>query len=105
MAAICGATLELANRGLLDTRKHTSNAPFFLTGTAPQYKGAANYQENPAVSGGNVITVSSAGALLWARYILETLQLFSPETIHACTATFSTGDANYFVDMMGTLRK
>jgi len=105
VAAICGATLGLANMGLLDTRAHTSNAPFFLTGMAPNYKGAALYKEEAAVSDGNIVTAGSAGSLLWARYILEYLELFSPETIDAWYHYFSTGDAKYFGALMATFQK
>lgn len=105
VAAICGATLGLANMGLLDTRAHTSNAPFFLTGMVPDYKGMANYREAMAVSDANIITASSAGSLLWARYILEYLELFSPETVNAWYNYFSTGDAKYFGELMATFQK
>jgi len=105
VAAICGATLGLANRGLLDTRRHTSNAPFFLTEAVPNYQGAAYYQTDAAVSDGNVVTASSAGALLWARYILDALQLFSQETLNAWYNYFTTGDAKYFGELTDTLQK
>lgn len=105
VAAICGATLGLANMGLLDTRAHTSNAPFFLTGMVPDYKGMANYREAMAVSDANIITASSAGSLLWARYILEYLELFSPETVNAWYNYFSTGDAKHFGELMATFQK
>lgn len=105
VAAICGATLGLANMGLLDTCAHTSNAPFFLTGMAPNYKGEANFREDVAVSDRNIITASSAGSLLWARYILEYLELFSSETINAWYNYFATGDANHFGELMATFQK
>jgi len=105
IAAICGATLGLANIGLLDTRVHTSNAPFFLTGIVPNYKGAALYKEEVAVSDANIVTAGSAGSLLWARYILEYLDLFSLETIDAWFNYFSTGNAKYFGELMATFQK
>jgi len=105
VAAICGATLGLANAGLLDTRAHTSNALFFLTEMAPNYKGTENYREAAAVRDANVVTASSAGSLLWARYILEYLELFSPETISAWYNYFATGDAKYFGELMAAFQK
>lgn len=39
VAAICGATVGLARGGLLDDRKHTSNAREYLQAT--HYKGGA----------------------------------------------------------------
>lgn len=105
VAAICGATLGLAHIGLLDSRRHTSNAPFFLTGMAPNYKGEAFYMEDAAVSDGNLVTASSAGSLLWARYILEYLQIFSQETVNAWYNYFLTGDAEYFGKLMSSFQK
>jgi len=105
VAAICGATLGLAKTGLLDTRAHTSNAPFFLTKMAPNYKGAALYREAAAVADGNIITAGSAGSLLWARYILEYLELFPAEAVDAWYRYFSTGDAKYFGELMAALQK
>lgn len=104
VAAICGATLGLAKIGLLNTRAHTSNALSFLTQMVPDYQGAAYYKEDVAVSDANVITASSAGSLLWARYILDQLELFPPETVHSWFQYFATGDANYFGAMMSTLQ-
>jgi putative intracellular protease/amidase len=54
VAAICGATAGLARAGLLDTRKHTSNAPEYLAMT-----GYAGGDHRPAVSG--AVRASNAG--------------------------------------------
>lgn len=105
IAAICGATLELANMGLLDTRFHTSNAPFFLSEMAPNYKGKANYQEDTVVLDKNLVTASSAGSLLWAKYILEYLNLFPQEAINSWYSYFATGNAFYFEKLTAILQK
>src|SRR4029453_1825812 len=47
LAAICGATAGLARAGLLDTRKHTSNAPDYLAMTG--YAGGDHYVDERAV--------------------------------------------------------
>ena len=39
VGAICGATVALANFGLLDSRRHTSNGQGFLEMFSPAYKG------------------------------------------------------------------
>lgn len=57
VAAICGGTLALANAGLLNDRKHTSNAPDFLSNNAKAYLGASKYvNEITAVEDQKVIT-------------------------------------------------
>lgn len=104
VAAICGATLGLANTGVLDTRIHTSNSQAFLTGMAPNYRGASNYRDVPAAADANLITAGSAGSLLWARYIVERLALFSSEAVDAWYRYFSTGDAKYFGELMTALQ-
>lgn len=39
VCAICGATAALADHGLLDQRRHTSNGPGFLEMLSPGYQG------------------------------------------------------------------
>ncbi len=103
VAAICGATSALARAGLLDSRPHTSNSLDYLKMVAPTYKGEAFYRDEPAVADGNLITASSAGGLLFARYILARLGVCSQETLEAWYHYFNTGDAHYFYALMQTL--
>lgn len=57
VAAICGATLALAKAGILDDKRHTSNAPGFLTEHAKHYHGGSLYvDEVTAIEDQNVIT-------------------------------------------------
>ena len=56
-----GATAALARKGLLDRRKHTSNALIYLQ-QLPQYRGAALYCEQPAVTDGQLITASGTAS-------------------------------------------
>src|SRR5262249_45241850 len=44
VAAICAATLALAQAGLLDDRLHTSNGRDFIGKYVPQYRGQKLYQ-------------------------------------------------------------
>lgn len=99
VAAICGAVLGLADMGLLDMRRHTANALDFLTGMSKNYNGKQYYIDELAVKDGNLVTASSAGSLLWARYILEGLNIFSPKTIEAWYNCFLTGNAKYYSEM------
>jgi putative intracellular protease/amidase len=78
VAAICGATLELAGAGLLDDRAHTSNAVEFLT-FAPTYAGAARYVDQPAVTDRGLITASGIHPTDFARHIFTALDLYGPE--------------------------
>lgn len=76
VAAICGATLGLAEKGILDKRYHTSNAPFFLQQITKHYQGQNYYKEEIAVRDNKLTTASSAGSLLWAKFIIKELAIF-----------------------------
>lgn len=103
VCAICGATVALANAGLLDHRPHTSNGVGFLDMFCPNYKGQSYFIDMPSVSDGNLITASVTGALLWAKQIIERLDVFRPDTLEAWYAYFSTGEAQHFFTLMQTL--
>ncbi len=103
VCAICGATAALAHAGLLDHRPHTSNGAGFLDMFCPSYKGQSCYVDQPSVSDGSLITASGAGALLWAKQIIERLGVFRPDTLEAWYAYFSTGEAQHFFRLIQTL--
>lgn len=103
VCAICGATVALANAGLLDHRPHTSNGVGFLDMFCPNYKGQSYFIDMPSVSDGNLITASGTGALSWAKQIIERLGVFRPDTLEAWYAYFSTGEAQHFFTLMQTL--
>ena len=103
VCAICGATAALANAGLLDQRLHTSNGAGYLEMVSPSYKGQSFYVDEPSVAEHNLITAGSTGALLWAKQIIERLNVFQPDTLDAWYAYFSTGEAQHFFALMQTL--
>ena len=103
VCAICGATVALANAGLLDQRPHTSNGAGYLEMVSPAYKGQKFFIDTPSVSDHNLITASSTGALLWAKQIIEQLDVFQKNTLEAWYAYFNTGKAQYFFSLMQTL--
>jgi putative intracellular protease/amidase len=94
VAAICGATAGLARAGILDNVQHTSNAREYLQATG--YQGAALYQDQPAVTDGNVITANSTAPLEFAYQIIKKLDAYTTETLEAWYGLFKTGDAAYY---------
>ncbi len=103
VCAICGATVALAHGGLLDNRPHTSNGAGFLEMFCPTYKGTDFYVDAPSVADGNLITASATGSLLWAKQIIERLDVFKSETLEAWHAYFSTGNSKHFFALMQSL--
>lgn len=103
VGAICGATVALANAGLLNERKHTSNGPGFLEMFSPEYRGQSLYIDKPSVADHNLITASPTGALLWAKQIIEHLGVFQTNTLEAWYQYFSTGEPKHFYALMETL--
>ena len=103
VCAICGATAALANAGLLDQRPHTSNGAGYLEMVSPSYRGQKCFVDTLSVADHNRITASSTGALLWAKQILECLDVFQHNTLEEWYAYFSTGDAQHFFALMQTL--
>ncbi len=103
VCAICGATVALASAGLLDRRPHTSNGAGYLEMVSPSYKGQNFFVDAPSVADRNLITASSTGGLLWAKQIIERLDVFQHNTLEAWYAYFSTGEAQHFFTLMQTL--
>lgn len=94
IAAICGATAGLARAGLLDNRPHTSNAVEYLQATG--YRGAAHYQNQPAVTASNVITANSTAPVEFAYHIFKALDLYDAPVLDAWFGLFKTGDSAYY---------
>lgn len=103
VGAICGATVALADKGLLDQRTHTSNGPGFLKMFSSNYRGESFYIDDLSVANQNLITAGSAGALLWAKQIIEHIGVFNTETLEAWYHYFSTGKTEYFYSLMSSL--
>lgn len=103
VGAICGATTALADFGLLDNRRHTSNGQGFLEMFSPTYKGQSFYIDEPSVADNNLITANPTGSLLWAKQIIERLGVFQSDTLEFWYEYFSTGKAESFFALMQTL--
>ena len=105
VGAICGATLALADCGLLNGREHTSNSLEYLQGLSVNYKGEVLYKTEKAVKSDNLITACSAGGLLWGKLILEALAAYPSDVIEAWYNYYSTGDARFYGKLIGLLNK
>lgn len=98
VAAICGATAGLARGGLLDERRHTSNAREYIAATG--YRGGELYQEEPAVTDGELITAASMAPLEFAYHIYRRLDLYAPDVLEAWYGLFSTRQPEYFAELL-----
>lgn len=98
VAGICGATAGLARGGLLDDRKHTSNALEYLAAT--QYRGAAFYEESSAVTDNNLITATAMAPVDFAYHIFKRLDIYTAPVLEAWYGLFKTGRAEYFGKLM-----
>ena len=76
VAAICGATFGLAAAGLLDGRRHTSNAA--RVPRRLRLRGRRRYVDELAVTDGDLITGSGAAPVEFAREVLARLESTHP---------------------------
>jgi putative intracellular protease/amidase len=104
VAAICGATMALAQNGILDNRKHTSNAPGFLSMTCPAYKGDQNFIDKGAVTDNNLITASVFAPVEFAYEIFRKTAVMKPATLEAWLMLFTTKEIRYFYALMDSLK-
>lgn len=103
VGAICGATVALANAGVLDNRPHTSNGTGFLEMVSSDYKGQRFYIDDSSVADNNLITAGSTGGLLWAKQIIKHLNVFQSDTLEVWYDYFRTGNHEHFFALMQTL--
>ncbi len=91
IAAICAATYFLAQLGLLDDLKHTSNEVTYLKKVAQEYRGEKNYSTSLAVTDGNIITASGIAPIEFSREIFKTIGLFDTNGIQKWYQLFKNG--------------
>jgi len=99
VAAICGATLEVARSGLTAGRLHTSNFLGYLKNMLPDYRDEALYVNEPAVSDRGLITASGLAGVEFACAILGQLGIYSSADLDEFFAMFKHGviPARYLV--------
>jgi len=105
VAAICGATEAMAQAGMLDHRPHTSNSLDYLKMAFPNYKGEANFKQEPVVVDKNLITAGNTAAVDFAYHIIDELDVFSERTLQAWHRRFQTHDPKYVFELMDSLPK
>jgi len=103
IAAICGATLGMANAGLLDKRPHTSNDLAALKMFCPDYHGEQSYVNEPAVTDGNLITASGLAPVEFAYQVFRKLDVMTPAALEAWHGLFTTRKPEFFYALMGSL--
>jgi putative intracellular protease/amidase len=100
IAAICGATVALANNGLLNSRHHTSNGKGFLEMVCSQYSGSNYYLDKPAVVDNNLITATYLAPLEFAYEILKKTNCVKENVLESWFQLYKTGETKYFYSLM-----
>jgi putative intracellular protease/amidase len=75
VAAICGATVFLADAGLLNRTPHTSNDVNYLQAMSRTYAGQALYRSEQAVNAGGLITAGATASVEFACEIFASLDI------------------------------
>ncbi|MGD8191860.1 type 1 glutamine amidotransferase family protein [Brevibacillus ginsengisoli] len=104
VAAICGATVGLAKKGLLDSRWHTSNDLEYLKMICPTYTGEKYYKKESAVTDGKLITASGVAPLEFALHVLKSLDVCTSQTLDAWYNLNKTHEPKYFYEMMNSIQ-
>lgn len=97
VAAICGATLFLANHGYMNNTPHTSNQLKYLKTHSLNYSGDLYYQEKPCVKENGFITANGAASLEFAYAILETLRVYDKNQLDQWYKVFKHGIQHWVV--------
>lgn len=104
VAAICGATIALAEAGMLDNVKHTSNGLPYLKMVCQNYKGDKYYQNELAVTDKNIITAGSTAQVEFAYEILKKLEVFEPKNLEYWYGYFGKHSAEDFLKLFEAIQ-
>lgn len=103
IAAICGATVALAQNGLLDNRKHTSNSKEFLKMFSSNYNGDSYYTDTFVVTDNNLITATGLAPLEFSYEIFKKLDIMKTDTLKAWYQLYKRKDSKSFYSLMESL--
>ncbi|WP_438448081.1 type 1 glutamine amidotransferase family protein [Gorillibacterium sp. sgz5001074] len=103
VGAICGATLGLAQAGLLDSRWHTSNDLAYLKMICPSYTGEEYYKVESAVTDGSLVTACGVAPLEFSVHVLKMLDVCTPKTLDAWYRLNQTHEPQYFYELMSSI--
>lgn len=104
VAAICGAVLGLAQAGILNEKKHTSNSLAELQ-RAAAYRGEALYQNQPAFTDENLITARAIAPLEFAYQIFKKLEIYNARTLEAWYQVYKTSDSSRLAEFFKAARE
>ena len=104
VAAICGATAALADNGILDNRKHTSNDKEYLKMVCKNYKGENYYEYKPVVVDNNLITATGIAPLEFTYEVIKKINIMENDTLEAWHGLFKTKEPKYFFELMNSLK-
>ncbi len=103
LAAICGATVGLARKGLLESRWHTGNDLNYLKMICPDYAGEKYYKHETVVTDGKLITAGIA-SLEFSLHVLRALDVFSEKTLDAWYNLYRSYEPRYFFELMNSIQ-
>ncbi|MFN2562376.1 MAG: DJ-1/PfpI family protein [Jatrophihabitans sp.] len=98
VAAICGATFGLALEGLLDDRRHTSNAAEYLAMSG--YAGGRLFDDEPVVIDGALVTGSGVAPVHFAKAIFDVLGIYEPSVAESWFKLYGNRDPAGFFELM-----
>jgi putative intracellular protease/amidase len=104
VAAICGATMGLAQAGLLNSRLHTSNDLEYLKMICPAYTGETYFKMEPAVTDGTLITASGIAPLEFSVQVLKAMGVLSSQTLDAWYRLNKSYEPKYFYELMNSIQ-
>ena len=102
VAAICGATIGLAQAGFLNSQWHTSNDLEYLKMICPTYMGEKYYKMESVVTDGKLITATGIAPLEFSVQVLKALGVFSSRTLNAWYSLNKAQEPKYFYELMSS---